>query len=136
MTKKKLFNPTDKDILDYRIAEAQLDSNGEPVFDNMAGDYKWTGETFEWSIKAGQTLEFPGYVADYLKKIYDFLEYKDEKSETSTPEEAKTGEIKEATVEEAKPQDGIVSCKYCGQNFKNTRALGLHIGSKHTEKIL
>ena len=118
---KILKNPTELDILNYPIEEIEFNSNGQPVVDFHTGLIKKTGNTLEWSISAGETLEFPDYVADYLKGIYSFLE-----------EPGKVEEVKEAPKEEA----GKIVCKYCGQAFKSTMNLGMHMGSKHGEKLI
>ena len=112
-----------KDIIKYRIEEAELDSNGEPIMDKDTGRPRWTGKTLEWTIKAGETVEFPGYVADYLKKIYGFLQVV-----KSVKEEEVVGRVGEET--------GKHICKYCGKGFKRSRDLGLHMGLKHRDKIL
>lgn len=120
---KILRNPTENDVLDYRIEELEFDSEGKPVYDRNTGEQKKTGNTFEWSIKAGETLEFPDYVADYLLKVYGFLE------EVKKTEKL---EVKEAP----KDTSGKFACKYCGQTFKTTMNLGVHLGSKHPEKLV
>jgi hypothetical protein len=72
-----LFNSSDKDILEYRIEEAQIDPyTGDLIWDETTQTYKKTGRTLEWTIKAGEIIEFPRYVADYLLSIYGFLEVK------------------------------------------------------------
>lgn len=123
-----LHNPSKSDIVDYKIAEAELNSDGDVIWDTMTGTYKGTGVTLEWTILAGETKSFPKYVAEYLKKIYDFLEVKEE----TEPTEESTNVI----IPEASPTTGNVSCKYCGMNFKNEKGLALHIAHKHPEKIL
>jgi hypothetical protein len=119
---KILRNPTKLDIIDYRIEEIEFDQNGKPLIDSKTGKFKWTGNTLEWSIKAGETLEFPDYVADYLKGIYGFLEEVKEK--------------KEGVVEASKEPTGKIVCKYCGQTFKTPMNLAMHMGSRHPEKIM
>ena len=75
-----IHNGSDKNIVDYRIEEAQIDPNtSDIIFDDTTQTYKKTGRTLEWSIKAGETVEFPKYVADYLRKIYDFLDVRNPK---------------------------------------------------------
>ncbi len=124
MKSKILHNSSEKDILNYRIEQAELDQNENPIIDNTTGRNKWTGNTLEWSIRAGETAEFPAYVADYLKKIYPFLEEKKPK-------------VEEGAVEPAKGQpSGSFVCKHCGKALKNKRGLGLHIGLKHTDEII
>jgi hypothetical protein len=125
MIKVSLKNPSDKDIIDYKISEAKLDADGNALFDPASGGYKETGMTLKWTLKAGETKIFPKYVADYLKGIYDFLKIEESVVEENVPE-----------TTEAKPVEGMVSCKFCGMNFKNMRALGLHMGSRHSDEIL
>lgn len=115
-----------QDIINYRIEEAQFDSEGNIIPQVDPPFYKTTGRSLDWTIKAGETLNFPEYVANYLKKIYDFLEIEDEAKE----------EVKEEPKVEAKAVEGQINCKYCGLPFKNSRALGLHIGIKHSDKLL
>ena len=74
---KVLYNPVDTgaDIINYRVEEAEIDSEtGEVVMSTETHSPVWTGKTREWTIKKGELLSFPCYVADYLKKIYGFLE--------------------------------------------------------------
>jgi hypothetical protein len=127
--KLTLYNPTQEDIIDYNVAEAVLNSEGDTIYDEGTGSYKETGVTLEWTLRAGESASFPKYVAEYLKKIYDFLEIKEEKAEKIEAE-------KKEVIADAKSQTGMVSCKYCGKNFKNERGLGLHIGHTHLDKIL
>ena len=131
-TEPKVRDVTSKgqDIIDYRIEEAQLDSDDNIITQVDPPFYKTTGRSLDWTIKAGEALKFPEYVANYLKKIYDFIEIKDEVPETTKLEEPQVNV--EAT---AKPVEGR-TCKYCGQNFKNTRGLALHIAHRHSDKII
>ena len=124
MLNKILHNPTQKSIIDYRIEEAVLDQEGNPVIDKTSGRPKWTGNTLEWTIRAGETKEFPGYVADYLKSIYDFLEVKKQPEDVKKKEEVKVD------------KKGKFVCKHCGKSFKSIRGLGLHIGLAHTKEIV
>jgi co-chaperonin GroES (HSP10) len=73
MIKVALKNPSDKNVVDYPISEAQVDEKGEVIIDRGTGQPKETGNTYEWTILAGQTVIFPKYVADYLRKVCDFL---------------------------------------------------------------
>ena len=132
MIYKTLTNPSNKDITDYRISEQMHNELGEPVM-NEEGQPRLTGQTLEWSIKAGETLEFPAYVADYLVLIYPFLEVTGAKNEPPMKDEEPI--VGETTVV-AKPTVGSVNCPKCGMHFKNTRALGLHYGSRHPEALL
>lgn len=112
-----------KDIVDYRIEEAKVDGDGSAIIDPDTGRPKWTGKTLEWSIKVGETVELPAYVADILLKTYDWLEEVKEK-----PKE----EPKEAKKREA----GKIICKWCGQSFRSEVNLGVHVGAKHPEKLI
>ena len=122
---KILHNPSAKDIPNYRIEEAELDQNDEPIFDNTTGRLKWTGNTMEWSLRAGETAEFPAYVADYLKSIYNFLE------ERGKPETEK--EKKEVKTAEARAKGEFV-CPICNRSFLRANHLGLHL-SKHPDYL-
>ena len=123
MKMKTVHNPIEKDIENYRIEEADPGTDGEVVY-LTDGSYKKTGNTLEWSITAGQTLEFPGYVADYLKDVYDFLEIKKDKEAVVIEEEPKSTE----------GTSGVV-CRHCGKTYTSARGLGLHIAAKHPEKL-
>lgn len=128
-----LHNPSDKNITSYPIEEAQYDQDGNVVYDND-GNYNKTDRTLEWSIQAGEQVEFPDYVANYLKKIYDFLEVVDATVKQNDPVE----EVVEAdtAVNVAKPKTGNINCKFCGKGFKNGNALGLHIAHNHLKEII
>lgn len=112
------------DVVNYRIEEAELDQYDNPIIDPGTGRPKWTGKTLEWNLKAGETAEFPAYVADYLMGIFDFLEeVKDQ------PKEEK--KIEKAKAEEA----GKFICQTCRRTFRSAVNLGMHIGAKHPEKL-
>lgn len=132
MKKIILHNPTDKDIVDYRIAEAKLDGDGNPTWETSTGTYKGTGVTLEWSLLAGETKSFPAYVADYLKEIYGFLEAKDEVVTEASKDVEKTVE----PVVEAQATTGNMNCPLCGMHFRNEKGLGLHMGHRHLDNIL
>lgn len=71
-----LHNPISNgaDVLNYPISVAELDpETGKPITDTGNGQYKSTGQTLLWSIKKGERLVFPEYVADVLKDRYGFL---------------------------------------------------------------
>jgi hypothetical protein len=69
-----LHNSSELDILDYPIEEAIIDPNtGDTILDSQTQTYKKTGVTLKWSIKTGETVQFPYYVGQYLKSIYGFL---------------------------------------------------------------
>jgi hypothetical protein len=118
-----LYNPTDKDITNYRVEEATLDVDGNTI-NNSDGTFLKTGRTLEWSIKAGEKGKVPDYVGTYLKKVYDFLEVVIEDGTKDAPK-----------VAESKPAEGSIICKFCGQPFKNQRAIGLHWGARHYDQI-
>jgi len=111
-----------KDVLNYRIEEAELDQYDNPIIDDNTGRPKWTGNTLEWSLRVGETAEFPAYVADYLKKIFPWLEEKEKPKE----------EVKPAKAQES----GSFVCKHCGKALKTKRGLGLHIGASHPDEII
>lgn len=89
---KILTNPeSGADVIDYRISEAEIGPDGTPVPDFRTGSYKTTGRTLEWSIRVGETLRFPEYVADYLLQVYPFLKVVKKVSDDSLVEaESKT----------------------------------------------
>lgn len=134
MIYKTIANSSDKDIMDYRIAEVMFNDLGEMVVDEE-GQPRHTGQTLEWSIKAGETLEFPAYVADYLMKIYGFLK-EEITASTSGVSTSPSISVSEHETPVAKSSVGSVNCPKCGAHFKNTRALGLHYGFKHPEALL
>jgi hypothetical protein len=74
MKTKRLFNNSSVDVIDFRIEEAEINDAGDLIRTNDTLGYKPTGRTLEWTIKAGEKLEFPHYVADYLMSIFGFLE--------------------------------------------------------------
>lgn len=127
---KVLTNPSNKDILDYRVAEAQFDQDGKTILDSMTGSYVTTGRTLEWSIKAGETLQFPAYVADYLKKIYDFLKFVED-SPAPVSDSPKT----EETLPPVSPITKNHVCQKCGQQFDSIKGKALHLAIKHPELI-
>lgn len=118
-----LYNPTGENILNYRIEEAELDEKGKIIKVNDNTGYKTTGNTLEWSINAGERLEFPDYVATYLKSIYDFLEIEDVDLK------------KEEKVDEAKSISHSFHCKKCDYVGKNLKAVALHTAIKHPETL-
>ena len=121
MDTKILYNPTDLDITDYKIEEAQYDQYEHMLYE-PTGEYKKTGRTLNWSIPSKKKVQFPTYVADYLLQIYGFLqEVKDEKVKEEVPT--------------AKGETSNVNCRHCGMGFKNSRALALHIASRHADKL-
>jgi hypothetical protein len=131
----ELKNPTDKDILDYRIEEIEFDQDGKPMLDDT-GNPKKTGRTLEWSIKAGESLKFPDYVANYLKGIYGFLEVKGEETPSMVGDVPAGESIMVPPKEVAKPEEGGVICKFCGKSFRGMKGLGLHMAHNHPKELL
>lgn len=129
-----LHNASNADITDYPIAEAVLDSEGNPRIDSDTQQPITTGETHVWTLLAGETKIFPAYVANYLRFIYGFLE------EVEVPKDAIVEEEVEEGVEEKvslrKNTDGPLKCKTCGQEFVNIKGLGMHIAAKHPEMLM
>lgn len=120
------------DVLNYRVEEAKLDPDGNIIPRVKPPFYEPTGRTLEWSIKVGETLSFPEYVANYLVKIYPFLEVVD------VPVSVEPGQPRrepEQEEKEAKSVTGTTVCKYCGMHFTTEKGLGLHLGHKHFDKI-
>ena len=113
-----------KDIVNYRIEEAEFDRDGEIIIDPNTNMPKWTGKTLEWTIKAGETVEFPAYVADYLRKIYSFLE------------EKKATEVKVEVAESKVGGSGKLVCPKCGKVFVAKKGFALHMAMKHTDEIV
>lgn len=111
------------DIVDYPVAEAMKDQSGNPIWDDMLGTYRTTGRTIEVTIRRGTASEFEDYIAETLLERYEFLEER-----KGMP---KTAEKEEEPVKEAGP----IRCSHCGQSFKSTVQLGMHLGAKHPEKI-
>lgn len=132
-----LKNPTDKDIINYPIEEAEFDQEENIVLDSE-GKYKKTGRTLEWSIKSGETLKFPDYVAAYLKATYDFLDVVETPEETPVPTEAPPTEekVEEPKIEVPVATSGMSAfCKTCGKSFTTLRGLALHKAFKHPGEL-
>ena len=113
---KIINNPSDKNITNYPISEAQVDVNGNILFDKD-GKMMVTTRTLTWSIGAGETVKLPDYVANYLLTVYEFLK-----------------EVAEEKVEIAEPKGGD-ACKLCGKTFKGYKAKALHYAAKHPELL-
>ena len=75
-----------RDIVDYTIEEAKLDENKNIIKKNKPPFYETTGRSLQWTIRKGETLAFPEYVANYLKKIYPWLEEAEALKETKEME--------------------------------------------------
>lgn len=114
-----LKNNSNVDIINYPIEEADL-SSGSVEIDSGTGRPISTGKTLEWTIKAGETLEFPKYVADYLKNVYQFLAEVSNKTEN---------------VETVTEGNKMFLCKYCKKSFETARKLGMHMGASHAEEL-
>lgn len=127
-----LFNPTDCDIKDYPIEEAELDQYGKIIIgeDNT---YRKTGRTLVWGIAPGEKVEFPDYVGQYLKHIYGFLEVVQPKP---AKEGEETPELPSAQPQVAPSKTGGITCKFCGQIFSNERGLGLHFAARHRDFLI
>jgi len=138
-----LKNPTKEDILDYPIEELHVGLDGEPVFDGNTQQYKKTGRTLKWSLKAGETAVFPKYVADYLQHVYGFLGVKNisEKylrDDNVSPEDLNNApELNENEVESIdRVATNNFQCRYCdAEPFKNSNGLGMHMAARHPEKL-
>lgn len=111
------------DISDYPIAEALKNSAGEPVWDDMMGTYRTTGQTIEVTIKRGTASEFEDYLADILLDRFGFLQEK-----TAIPKSAEK-------VDNAIKAAGAYKCPTCSKTFEASDELGLHIGIKHPETL-
>jgi hypothetical protein len=114
-----LKNDSNVDVINYPIEEADL-SSGDVEIDSGTGRPISTGKTLEWTIKAGETLEFPKYVADYLRNVYGFL-----------VEVTKKKEDVETVIEGNK----MFLCKFCDKSFETARKLGMHMGAAHAEEL-
>lgn|SRR3990167_3671300 len=123
--KIKVTESVGGDIVNYRIEEAKIDSDGNIIPKNKPPFYETTGRSLEWTIRVGETLSFPEYVANYLRNIYSFLEVVGGEDETE-----------DETSVEAISVEGRTTCKYCGQHLKDTKGLALHIAHRHPEQIL
>jgi hypothetical protein len=127
MKMKILYNPTDKDIIDYPISEAQVDAEGNILYDK---DEKMltTVRTLTWTIKAGEKVKVPAYVADYLMSVY---------AQTDPNATNRGLEVEEDTEEKTEipvvKGDGV--CKQCGKSFKSPRAMALHWAAKHPDLL-
>ncbi len=121
-----LYNNSEKDIIDYRIEEAEFNSQGDIVMDATTNRPKWTGNTLEWTIKAKEKVEMPDYVAEYLMGIYPFLE----NAKLETKKEPKK-KVKLAKVKVS----GDFKCKFCSKSFTTQKGVGIHTGAVHYDKI-
>lgn len=124
-TEPRVVESKGRDIIDYPIEEAKLDNEGNIIESVKPPMYDTTGRSLIWTIKAGETVEIPEYVANVLVKRYEFL----------TISEIPQGK-KEEDIPKAKPSDGSIRCKHCGQIFSSTKGVALHIAHKHTETII
>lgn len=118
-----------RDILDYPVEEPKLDMEGNLIEIAKPPFYETTNRSLKWSVERGQTVEMPEYVANVLKSRYEFLEI----VEIAKPE---AGVPEEQTAPIAQPKEGETKCKYCGQIFKTTKGVALHMAHIHPDKIL
>ena len=130
MDYKVLKNKSDKDILDYPIAEARTDGNNEVMLDDK-GKYLETERTLKWNIKAGETVKFPVYVADILLNRYG-VEDK-ESGRCLLMEVEQKDKIEKEPL--AKGLEKGFVCKYCGKSFKGGKGLALHIAARHEDEL-
>lgn len=121
-----LLNDSDKDIRDYRIEEAVMDQNEEPMIDPLTNRPKWSGKTLEWNLGASETAEFPEYVAKVLLNRFSFVRITNDQPEIE--------EVKEKVIPVVEPK-GEFTCKHCNKVFATQKALGLHTGLKHWDEI-
>ena len=119
-----LENRSKSDIIDYKIEEARRDQEGNIVRDEN-GNWLKTDRTLEWTIKAGETVDFPDYVADYLMNIYGQKD-PDAKNQFLVV-------VGEAT-EKVKVVDKLV-CQWCGKKYTSLRGKALHIAARHPDKL-
>ena len=121
-----LKNTSNVDITNYPIAEAMIDGNGNARKDDV-GQILTTGTTLTWSLKAGEEATFPQYVGEYLLGIYAFLEDVNQPSY-----------IAPAQKEFGRAVEGGYSCNICDDNkvFADKRAIGLHVATKHSDRIV
>lgn len=133
----KITNPSKCDIISYKIEEAEIDSDGNVVYDNSERGYKWTGRTMEWSLASGESKKFPEYVARYLMEIFEFLELTGEESAPVAKKEA----VEETPVTELEETKSVLNekerfvCKYCGKSFDREVNLGRHMGMSHAKEL-
>jgi hypothetical protein len=133
MLMKKLHNPTENNILNYPIEEADFDHMGI-IKRNNQGAYIRTGNTLTWSLPAGATLEFPEYVADYLLSIYGFLQIVGETVVEAPVVKESEGEA--TTVPPTPETPAMLVCKGCGQSYPSAKGIALHMAGKHPELFL
>jgi len=135
----KLYNPTKENIIDYPIGEAVINpQTGDAEIDFSTGEPRWTGNTYEWSIKPEETLEFPAYVARHLAKVYAFLKVVGEGEMVSEPTVSlsgagSSGPSSSATrsfnlsVVARKTDSGKLGCPECGAVVSNAHTLKMHM---------
>lgn len=151
--------PKGAPIIDYPVSEAVV-KDDRYIVDSDTGEFKTTGETFEWTLKPGEELNFPSYVSKTLTARYHFLQLICPKCEKifgfeSTNNSYTTAfenyiqhdcnpvrEVKQNDLPEANHNVHIVgfTCKICpfgtpGSTFKTNNNLAMHISSKHPKEF-
>lgn len=148
-----------KDIVDYPVSEAQMDSLGKPVWDEAAGTYRITGKTLEVTILRGKGAWLEDYVAEILLDRYDYLREDTDNQKPALPVEDQSNPQTQEVVQPSAPVEqaavtpdtqslqesdkpageepvkiaGVHGCSQCGQRFKTVVNLGTHLGAKHPE---
>lgn len=104
-----IFNPTEHNIFDY------------PIQDKETKDVKL------WSIKSGETLDFPDYVGEYFLEVYGFLQRIVTKEELEKEREEKKKldagkHFSQVKIVEAKPTGKVIPPnKYEGFTNEQTK---------------
>lgn len=104
-----VHNPSDAPVLDYPIEDQE------------------SKKVYTWSIKPGETLEFPDYVGKYLLEIYNFLQRVvtkgEREAELEAAEKLRKGQhftqvkIVEAPSGEAPKPDEVVNPGFKNENM-------------------
>lgn len=129
-----LHNTSTVSVLAYPIEEAQIDEQGNAIIDRDTQQWKTTGNTYEWSIAAGEKKIFPRYVASYLMGIYSFLKEVDVSGEKIV-EEAVDDLPQEEDTAEGEEDENPLACKMCDFVASDMRGLGMHMGAKHPDAL-
>lgn len=135
MRKLVVINDSNVDVENYPIAEALLDGEENLVIDTGTGEYVSTGKTHEWSIKSGEKMYFPFYVADVLKSRFDFLKVRQPEDIKKEIKADETENSEEEKIEEKDEGNKIYTCKYCKKSFDSAPKLGRHKGLAHAELV-
>lgn len=131
MEYKTLKNVSDKNITDYPISEAEFNSQGEMIIDNE-GKYKTTGQTLKWTIKSGEVIKFPEYVANILLQTYGVEELESGRCLLKEVETIGEKEEKPIVVEGVRKD---YTCRKCGKSFVSAKGLALHLAARHEEEL-